>query len=1352
MSLKIDRVELEIVIKNDQSRKRLRELEGDMRDARKELKKYKEGTDEYVAAAAKLRTAQTEYDKLFEKIGLGNLSIKELQRRQSELNAIIKHLPGNSPLLDQYRKQLKDVTSRIGELSGKATASGFSLSKMANGINKYFGMLTVGIAGITGASMAFRKMAEDFAHMDDVYSDVRKTTNLTKEEILSLNEEFKKMDTRTSRESLNNLARDAGKLGIEGSKNILDFVDAGNQINVALGEDLGEDAIKNIGKMVGVFDKSTKELQGLGLKEQMLAVGSAINSLGAASSADEGFLVAFAGRLGGISKQANISMDAILGFGSALDQDMQQVEMSATALQNFIMKLMGDPAKFAKLAGLEVKGFTKLLNTDANAAIKQVLRAMNEKGGFQALIPIFQDMGLDGARAVGVLSSMAGSIDKIDEAQLLANKSMAEGTSVTKEYNIKNSNMAAQLDKAKKGFNETALALGSSLNPILLKSTNLLTYLTRGLVELPKWLNENKGLIWSLAVVMTAYAIAISRAKIASAEQLVIEKVKLIWQKANTAATLLQVAVTGYLTGATRAANLATKAFFTTLGLNPYVAIGVAIAAVTIGIYKLATAKTIAEKAMKSYNTQMNTEILRSDQLFNALKKSKEGTQTRKDLITKINEIYGKYIGYQLNEKDNLDKITTAQNNVNNALRSKIAIQVRDQAKADVTEKYIKQQVSIINTMTNAIAATEGDDVANVMVNRIKDIITTAKTYDEGVQAARKYMSDKLGKNFTPGMEFYPSNLAKSFRLMKNDLDFIDKSYSVLISKVSSTPPPPPGPKEGDERIGADGKTLVFKSGKWVEKKISPPPGGDDDPHKEEVAALDKKLLAEQVKLKQSGKSKEEFDKGMLDLEVEYLKKKRDLYAKDSAQYNEYENRLQDIEMAKKITANEASLKVIQDAHSATLRAIDVFENTKREKLQDDLDSGIISQEDYASETLALDKALAEKRLQEAKDFSELISDAKFNSKEEKDKAVAAATDAVNAEAAALLKAEKAITKNKLQNEKEHLVKVAKLREELGLNKEKLSYKEGLKALKKKLKEAEASEKESADAINSYKLKKGEEYAQEALRFVNTVADFVSASNDAQAASLEASKQRELTAAGNNADAREKIEKKYAQKELDLKKKQADANMAIGIAQAIAQGALGIAQIWDVNGINPIYAGILTALLVGITGMNIKSAVEQRNAIKSTSLGYFDGGMTKSDPDDHKEVGVVHANEFVNKADGVRNPAVRKFLDVFDIAQKNGTIRMLNTTQILEKVKLSGGSRRSGGYGSEMPGNSSSYGSDQSLMLNAFSDLVNQYSYMHKKLMDRLDQPIEAYSLISGPKGSYEQTKKFQTMLGNVSR
>jgi TP901 family phage tail tape measure protein len=416
----------------------------------------------------------------------------------------------------------KEVGEAQKEMNSNLGSQGTLFGKLADSFNKYSQMAIAGIATIVGISMAFRKLAEDVAHMDDVYSDVMKTTNMTREQVVSLNEEFKKMDTRTSRESLNNLARDAGKLGLEGKRNILGFVEAGNQINVALGEDLGEGAITGIGKMVGVFKRSTKELQGLDLKEQMLSVGSAVNQLGASSSANEDYLVQFAGRLGGIAAQAGIGMDAILGFGSALDQDMQAVEMSATALQQFIMKLMAEPAKFAKLAGLEVGGFTKLLNTDANAAIKQVLRSLGDKGGFQALIPVFQEMGLDGARAVGVLSSMANSIDKIDEAQRVANKSMIEGTSITKEYDIKNNNMAARLDKAKKAFQETAFELGENLSPALLKSVKGTTYLIKGLVELPKWLSKNTVEIISIVTVWGLYIIAVNASTIA-------DKLKVFW-------------------------------------------------------------------------------------------------------------------------------------------------------------------------------------------------------------------------------------------------------------------------------------------------------------------------------------------------------------------------------------------------------------------------------------------------------------------------------------------------------------------------------------------------------------------------------------------------------------------------------------------------------------------------------------------------------------------------------------------------------------------------------------------------------------------------------------------------------
>lgn len=594
-----------------------------------------------------IKSQQTEADyraklQQTEKVlkNLSGASYDELIAVQKRLSVEVKKASRDTDkhkiALEQYNRVTKEVNKAQGEMNSKIGTSGGFFSSMANGFNKYFNVAVAGIAAITGMSLAFRKVAEDVAHMDDVYSDVMKTTGLTREQVEGLNAEIKKMDTRTSREDLNKLATEAGKLGIEGTKNILDFVDAGNQIKVALGEDLGEDAIKSVGKMVGVFQNSTKQLQGIGLKEQMLAVGSAINQLGASSSASEDYLVQFAGRLGGVSKQANISMASILGFASALDQDMQQVEMSATALQQFIMKLMGDPAKFAKLAGLNVKEFVSLLNVDTNAAIKKVLTALNDKGGFAALIPIFQEMGLDGARATGVLSAMAGSIDKIDAAQKIANQSMAEGTSITKEYNTKNENLAAKLDKAKKAFFETSLELGERLNPMLLKSVSGTTYLIKGLVELPKWLNQNKFLIISLTVIWIANTIAVNASVIA-------DKLKIFW---------------------TDKLVVSMKSLWATIRANPWglIATGAILAISWLNKYLNKQREVNAEQAKfnelaeKSKELQGNTKSLEDRaKIMHALSKSQLET-FKSDLENQISELEKHDAVIKTNAEKSLDQ------------------------------------------------------------------------------------------------------------------------------------------------------------------------------------------------------------------------------------------------------------------------------------------------------------------------------------------------------------------------------------------------------------------------------------------------------------------------------------------------------------------------------------------------------------------------------------------------------------------------------------------------------------------------------------------------------------------------
>ena len=515
MSLKIDRVQLEIVIQQDQARQKMIELEDKIRSANRELKNIKkqsgENSDAYKKQAEVIKQLKQEYDNLYEEIGLTNLSLRDLGKRQKDLNAILRQLNPNTDAYKQYSEQLKEVNNRIKELRGTANETRFSLSKLTDGFNKYGAIAASAIAGLTGITLTMRSCVNEYAEMEEAQSQVIKYTGLTKQEVKELNEEFKQMDTRTARTRLNELAGDAGKLGISTKDGVKEFVEAANMINVALGEDLGKDAITQIGKLAEMFGSGDRSL-----KENMLAVGSAVNSVAQNSSAAEPYLVEFTARMGGVGKQADMAITDIMGFASALDQNMLRSEMASTALSGLILKLYQEPAKYAKLAGLQVDEFTQLMSKDANEAVLTFLEALNRLGGMDKMAPVLDKMSLSGAEAASVISALAGNVDKVRKEQQGANQAFIEGTSVVNEYNVQNSTVQAELDKAKQHFADIRVELGEQLLPVMkyMVSTGSLT--VKGLSAVVSVLMENKRVIVTVTAAISAYVLVIKGATLAT--------------------------------------------------------------------------------------------------------------------------------------------------------------------------------------------------------------------------------------------------------------------------------------------------------------------------------------------------------------------------------------------------------------------------------------------------------------------------------------------------------------------------------------------------------------------------------------------------------------------------------------------------------------------------------------------------------------------------------------------------------------------------------------------------------------------------------------------------------------------
>lgn len=442
-----------------------REVENTLSSLRAEMK-------ELELQQAKLPIGSEEYIK-------ASLKIREIKSVIKEQEVAVKGL-GDS---------WKDTRTKLADYSN-----------VLMGVQSAFQMIDLGVGKL-------KDLAKDAAALDDVYADVQKTTGLTHEQVEMLNEAFKKMDTRTSREQLNQLAYEAGKLGINSAEAVAQFVSASDKINIALGDVLGEGAMVTVGKLTNIYEGVSKTLEGKNLEEKMLAIGSAVNSLGQASTANEGYMVEFMKRLGGIAAQAGMSADQVLGYASALDQNGQAVEMSATAFMKLIQQMVKKPEEFVQAAGVSIDEFRRMMDEDMNGAVLRTLEGMEKGGGFQQLIGMFADMGLDGARAATVVSSLAKHLDQVREAQALANQEMQTGTSVINEFNTKNETMQAQAEKAKKRFEEVRIELGNELYPVLIHLQKSGTVLMKGFAGTVQLFKEYPALI----VPVVAGLIALNR-------------------------------------------------------------------------------------------------------------------------------------------------------------------------------------------------------------------------------------------------------------------------------------------------------------------------------------------------------------------------------------------------------------------------------------------------------------------------------------------------------------------------------------------------------------------------------------------------------------------------------------------------------------------------------------------------------------------------------------------------------------------------------------------------------------------------------------------------------------------------
>ena len=682
----------------------IRQINADQRTAATLMEKY----DEEIKQARKdMATTNRETDLI--KNTLANLDKSNVRDIEYSIKILNENLKGTEKGTEDFKRmtdQLKQLKGQLNAINQESEVTESRWSRTVNFFNRNWGVFTQGIAFVSGLSFTIRRCISSFAEMEEAMANTRKYTGLTDEGVRELNESLKEMDTRTSREELNELAGAAGRLGITSKDQILEFVDAADKINVALGDDLGEGAIDQVGKLAMAFGEDDR----LGLRGAMLATGSAINELAQNSSANAGYLVDFTARVGSFGKALGLTQAQIMGFGAVMDENLLQDEMAATAFGNMLTKMQTDTDTFAKIAGMDVKKFSDLIKNDANGAVLALADSLKKQDP-SIMMKMFDDMGLDGSRAVAVISTLADKIDDVRKHQQLATEAYAEQRSVIEEYDTMNTTVQAQLDKAKNGFHEVTVELGQKLQPA---ATALIS--TGSLAV--KFLSLIIGFTtkhWKVLAVLTsgviAYTIAVNRAMIVDKWHIVtktlsnaLDKVSAALIAAKTAALTAWGVIVDLVTGKVTLATAAQQLWNKVIMSNPYIAAAAAVMGLVSAIIAFVSSADEATESQKRLN-EVQKEAINSTQgeraeltaLVETARNKALSDDARKEALKKLQDKYPDYLKNLKLETINSTKAKTAIDNLTLSLieeaKARILvnkIQEAEEKKASLDEKYFK--------------------------------------------------------------------------------------------------------------------------------------------------------------------------------------------------------------------------------------------------------------------------------------------------------------------------------------------------------------------------------------------------------------------------------------------------------------------------------------------------------------------------------------------------------------------------------------------------------------------------------------------------------------------------------------
>ena len=1300
-------------------RKRADELKKSLEDAyragnNQAAQAFKKELNKTNADLRKMESGVNAVERCFKQ--LNKATPADLHRSLKFLQNELKNVERGSDAWKSHTEKIRILKAELAKVNSELQQSESVFTRMKNTVNNWGASIAAGAAAMTGIVAAGKAAVNAYAEMQQEEANVRKYTGMTEEQVNHLNDAFKQMDTRTSREELNKLAQEAGRLGLQSEEDVLGFVRAADKINVAL-DDLGDGATLTLSKLTDIFG----DKQALGTERSLLAVGSVINELSQNSTAAAPYLAEFAQRLAGVGAQAHMTIPEIMGFGAVLDSQGQKVEMSATALSKVIMNLFKDPAKIAAATGLEVEKFAETCKRSTNEGLLMLLERLHELGGIDSLAPVFADMGEKGARASAVLAALAGNVDMVRQQQEAANVAFSEAVSIDKEFEVQNTTVQAGLEKARKGFTEMAVTLGKELMPIVSKVISSTSMTMRVMLKVIQFAKEYRTEIIGLAAAIATYY-AIMKAQDA-------------W---NAFTDGIKKAIAGV------------KEFNKALMANPYAAVAALVIALGTALFGFIKRQREAAKA--------------ADEHRKALERQQEA---ERKTASAVGEVVSKY---QL-MKQEWERLTTAQQkrewleknrdafeqlglNITNAVDAdeafikssdKVIAALKARAKANalqdlyqekMKEAYEKAQseggnntVVDTNSAVNAqVRAAAGVSAEDERWSSYSDATGTHSMYEglteEGAKKVNEYYRKKAEEDVARLTQHYTGEVE----------DMYGKMYSTALG-------------EAQKAANATGGLMGDKPKKVISEETVT--GGETVDPKDRLKQLEdakkKELAINQVAYLQGEKDYEAYTTAQIQAEVNFNRQKMSLYQEGSTEYLEAqaamlaaEKKLQDQQTGLTVEAEQkryADVKAVLDQRYADSElSAKAYQLATEQAELEHLKNLANTYEEGSKERLKAEEryqqrstAIQQKHAADAKRIQEQLQKEYFSNVGMTTNTESYEEEKLQLEAVRQIMMAQATADQKLQIEEAY----QKAKYELA---KKYNDEAGMMAVD--------AAQASVDKVLEYMQTDGFQGFYQSFQTLvsgmgeifSGLSDLIDAETDLQTAKIEKRYDAEIKAAGKNSKQVAKLEEQKEKEIAAVKNEAEEKKYGMQIMSAIAQTAVSAINAYSSAAAIPVVGWVMgpiaAAMAVAAGAIQIATLKQQHEA--AMSQGYAAGGYTMPGKK-YQPAGIVHAGEWVASQELLANPTAAATIAQLDEAQRTNTIGQLDRQQVSASVSAPVAIAASSGQQG-----------------NRHRDDALSNTIM--KLNERLNEPFVTVNTVTGDKGILKAQEKYEQLMRNKSK